>query len=79
MSSYLVYVLSLLLHGFQHVLGRVAHVDHGLHTVPLTGGEALLQLGRETAGPLRAAAVIGHFRHCEVLVCYLMGRTQRLR
>lgn len=79
LNSYLVYVLSLLPHGFQDILRWVAHVDHSLHTVPLTGGEALLQLGRETAQPLRAAAAAGHFRHCKVLVCYLRRKTQRLK
>lgn len=40
--SYLVYVLSLLLHGFQDVLRRVTHVDDCLYALPLTSREDLL-------------------------------------
>ena len=41
-SSHLVYVLSLLLHGFQDVLRRVSHVDDRLYALPLASREGLL-------------------------------------
>lgn len=78
-SSYLVYVLSLLLHGFQDVLRRVPHVDNSLHALPLAGREGLLYIWSGATRPLRAAGVIGHLRRWEILVHYLQGKTQRLR
>lgn len=41
-SSYLVYVLPLLLHGFQDVLRWISHVDNCLYALPLASRESLL-------------------------------------
>lgn len=78
-SSHLVYVLSLLLHGFQDVLRWVPHVDDCLHALPLAGREGLLYVRSGATCPLCTAGVIGHLRHWEILVHYLQGKTQRLR